>query len=392
MKPSTTVPAKQRSIPVRVCLQSGCRKKLRPDNEVGYCQRHYYKSHIGPQVCQEAGCRTRLFDTNTTGYCIRHRYNARGIPQINGEELESRRRDDQWEKKHGERNTVACRICGILRARLGTRGSKHHKLNHLLDDHKLTVPEYRQHCKNRGWGTPPLESLKTREAAAQWWRNNHQKRKTYDLRKRAKNKLRRAADPQFQKHEYDQHRKNVQGKLSEAERNRRIRCEMPGCGLWFRSLAIHLRRDHNMSVGAYKDRFPNARTIAPDLAALRISRIRTALAKQRQDELGRRLAEHGIQNRKRGKEGETTRVTDARITLTACRRRQGMKDYDTAPELYPLHETKAAAWNAAKNAIIKNHASDIREEERRVAALSEAELQAEITAAKRLIPRRLPEG
>jgi hypothetical protein len=127
-----------------------------------------------------------LFDTNTTGYCIRHLHKARGIPQIHGEELEKRREDDQWEKKHGERNTVACRICGILRARLGCRGSKHGKLNHLLDDHKLTVPEYRQHCRNRGWGNPPLESLKTREAAAQWWHDNTQKSKTYDLRMQAK--------------------------------------------------------------------------------------------------------------------------------------------------------------------------------------------------------------
>ncbi len=185
----------------------------------------------------------------------------RRCDRLTPEELKKRQEDGKWEERNGERDTVACRICGILRACLGSEGEH----NHLLDDHNLTVPKYHSHCQSQGWGTPPIASLKMRERWAL---------------KEAKNKLRLATDSQYRKHVAGQRRVRRQRKLSEAEKRRRVRCPIPYCGEWHRSLGIHLRAVHDMSVAECNIAYPNAHIMAPDLAAnLRIRNLRKELAR-----------------------------------------------------------------------------------------------------------------
>jgi len=94
--------------------------------------------------------------------------------------------------------------------------------------------------------------------------------------------------------------------------------------------------------------------------------------------------------KKRGRrEGEIAETTRARITLAAYLRMQGLKDYDIAEQLYPLHATKTQAWNASKNSIFK-HAAKLTDEQGRLSALSENVLRLEIEQAKSLIAPQSP--
>jgi len=139
-------------------------------------------------------------------------------PQIQGEALEARRADDRWEEHHGETDTVACRICGKRRERLGPKGPP----GHLLREHELTVPQYHQYCRSQGWGTPPITSLNSQEAITRWRHANPEKVKAMGRTRNAKDKVRRATDPEFVKHEGVIIRKCKQSKLSDADKQVRV--------------------------------------------------------------------------------------------------------------------------------------------------------------------------
>ncbi len=93
--------------------------------------------------------------------------------------------------------------------------------------------------------------------------------------------------------------------------------------------------------------------------------------------------------RKRGRAGEIDKTTSARITVAAYFRMHGTRDYEIAPLLYPLHDTKSAAWNAAKS-VFKRHKQRIIEEQRRLESLSTTDLAVQAQTARDLIPR--PKG
>ncbi len=273
MKPSTTVSAEQPSSPIRVCKGPDCTKKLQSNNKSGYCELHNYIGRRRPRpTCSRPGCTKKLQSNNTTGYCKQHwrqlkEAKLKKAPQLDGEDLEARRADDQWEEHHGETDTRACRICGKRMQVLGSKGKK----NHLLDEHGLTVPEYHQYCQSRGWGTPKVSSLKTQKAITEWKDKHPEKVEGYRPVRLAKRKLLRRTDPNFVKHEGDLIRKRAQRKLTPADKEVRVQCQLPDpisglpCGEWYRSLGAHLWGVHEISKAVYNVRCPGAPTEAPDL-------------------------------------------------------------------------------------------------------------------------------
>jgi hypothetical protein len=220
-----------------------------------------------PKVCKRPGC-TRL-TRSKTGYCELHKSDANTRkPPLSEEELKERRADDRYEVHYDETDAVACRICGKRMERLGPKGRDR---GHLLRDHELSVPQYHQHCVSRGWGTPPTTSLRNQGAIAKWRRDHPEKIKALQIRKNAKDKVRRRTDPQFTKHEGDLIRKRAQAKLTENDKKVRVQCEVPDpisalpCGEWYRGLGKHLFSVHDMSVAEYNILHPGAPTQAPDL-------------------------------------------------------------------------------------------------------------------------------
>jgi hypothetical protein len=220
------------------------------------------------KMCSHPGC-TRLTIRSKTGYCELHKSdaNTRKAP-LSEKELRERQVDDRWELHHGETDVVACRRCGKRLERLGPKGRDS---GHLLREHRLTVAQYRQYCQSQGWGAPPITSLRNQEAIAKWRRDHPEKIKALQIRKNAKDKVRRATDANFVKHEGDLIRKRAQRKLTEDERKMRVQCQVPvpgsglPCGEWYRGLGKHLWSVHHMSVAAYNILCPGAPTEAPDL-------------------------------------------------------------------------------------------------------------------------------
>jgi hypothetical protein len=255
--------------PRPTCNRPGCTKKLQSNNTIGFCRQHRGDAKLVPQVCKRVGCSTRLTIRSKTGYCELHKSDANtSKPKLSEEELKERRADDRYELRHDETATVACRICGKRMERLGPKGRDR---GHLFREHGLTVPQYHQHCQSRGWGTPPTTSLRNEEAIAKWRRDHPEKIKALQTRRLAKRKLLRRTDPKFVKHEGDLIRKRAQAKLSDADKQVRVRCEVPDpssglpCGEWYRGLGKHLWSVHHMSVPAYNILRPGAPTQAPDL-------------------------------------------------------------------------------------------------------------------------------
>jgi predicted transcriptional regulator len=265
--PTPALPAEQPSTPIQVCLRPDCGKKLQSHNTIGYCRRHRGDAKLVPQVCKRVGCSTRLTIRSKTGYCELHKSDANtGKPPLTEDELKEHQADDRWEGHHGETDTIACRICG---KRMQVLGSK--KKNHLLEEHGRTVREYHQYCQSRGWGTPQLSSLKTQKAITEWKDKHPEKVEGYRLARLAKRKLLRRADPNFGKRDGAQIRERAQRKLTPADKEVRVQCQVPDqisglpCGEWYRGLGKHLWSVHHMSLAAYNILRPGAPTEAPDL-------------------------------------------------------------------------------------------------------------------------------
>jgi hypothetical protein len=149
--------------------------------------------------------------------------------------------------------------------KIAGRGAKHK--NHLLIDHKLTVPEYRQHCQSQDWGNPPVTSFKSRKAHAEWQASHPDKVKAQNVRGTAKHKHRRNTEPEFYKNYYEGKRKRKQSKLTDADKAIRVQCPIPGCGEWHQRLDRHLDRVHGISL---------SKRMAPQLAATLAAPLKAA--------------------------------------------------------------------------------------------------------------------
>jgi hypothetical protein len=355
-------------------------------------------SHARP-TCNHSGC-TRPLVRSKTGYCELHKSDANTKkPPLSAEELKERRADDRHELHHDETDAVACRICGKRMQVLGSKGRK----NHLLNEHGLTVPEYHQYCQSRGWGTPQVSSLKTQNAITEWKDKHPEKVEGYKLAKNAKDKVRRATNPKFVKHEGDLIRKRAQSKLTEEKKKIRVQCKVPDpnsglpCDEWYRGLGKHLWSIHHMSLAAYNILRPGAPTEAPDLVGQgsKVGQINKSwwaeqkrkLADAEADveaakaELAQAEAEvERLRNQQRDERG------DPLITLAVCLSCEGVKKGAMWAQLYPGHLKKAAIDKTKK--LFKRRSKDMQAENSRISILSESQRQAEAEWARSQISQQ----
>jgi predicted transcriptional regulator len=350
---------------------------------------------------------------------------SRGIrrkkfPRLNAIELESFRLDPNLEQKRKIRTYIVCRECSARRQYL----DKTHFAEHGLDKDR-----YREKWRV-GEDVPPLYApawrRRANKQAHRWSMSNLKKRR--DIVKRSQRKRsvkikkyrhdkRHANLPAARKAEKDyQHGRRVDPITGPMERKadrtlyrkkRMLRasaveveaflgdpfgldyvvCLEPDalepekpCHAKLRDLTCaHLPKIHGLRPDEYAEKHPGAPMSKLDAMPAKPSSLQTNKS--------------GKSKRQRGRKGELSEETRARITVTAFLKLGAKKDSQIAPKLYPLHDTQAAAKNAAKNSIFKPHKHLIALEQKRLSMLTDTERIAQFKIAIGKIPgTRLPLG
>jgi hypothetical protein len=185
------------------------------------------------------------------------------------------REDDHYEEHHGINDLRACRICGICLARLRPQ-----HIAYLSEKHEpMDSRQYRDYCRLRGWGMPPVDSvLKLKQA-----RNGNEaaKERDPDGAKLQANRSSRNQRDRIRTDEKYRQRSNElsRGRLfirrSSNGRELAPCLESPCCELGhkFEWLDPHLASVHSMSWREYQRKHPDAPRGTPEQLETRTAHL-----------------------------------------------------------------------------------------------------------------------
>lgn len=215
------------------------------------------------------------------------------VKKLSPATLASVREDDHYEEHHGINGLRACRICGICLARLRPR-----HIAYLSEKHEpMDSRQYRDYCRLRGWGMPPVDSvLKLKQA-----RNGNEaaKERDPDGAKLQANRSSRNQRDRIRTDEKYRQRSNElsRGRLfSRRSSNGRelVPCLESPCsdlGHKFEWLDPHLVSVHEMSWREYQRKHPDALRGTPEQLETRTAHLVDMRTKYRDQFSGGRPAD-----------------------------------------------------------------------------------------------------